>query len=63
MDESGHMFIETQDIIQDYLDDLVKTGLHGGTREEVAEYLIRLQLLRLVKEGFIKVRSKDAQAD
>lgn len=52
------MNIETQEIILEYLDDLVKTGLHGGTREEVAEYLMRLQLLKLVKEGFIKVRRK-----
>ena len=52
------MNIETQEIILEYLDDLVWTGLFGSNREEVAEELIRSGLLKLVKEGFIKVRMK-----
>ena len=58
MNESYQIVIETQNIILEYLDDLVKTGLYGGTRGEIAEYLIRLELQRLVKEGFIKLRRK-----
>ena len=53
-----YLSIKTQKIIQDYLDGLAEIGLYGGTREEVTEYLIRLELLRLVKEGFINLKVK-----
>lgn len=39
-----------------YLDDLVRTGLYGRTRTEVARYLLVQGLERLVQAGILKVR-------
>ena len=40
-----------------YLDDLVRIGLYGRTRTEVARYLVVQGLERLVQAGILKVRS------
>ena len=39
-----------------YLDDLVKLGLYGKTRTEVARYLVVQGLERLVQAGILKIR-------
>ncbi len=39
-----------------YLDDLVKQGLHGSTRDEVAERLVSLAVARLIAYGVLQVR-------
>lgn len=44
-----------------YLDDLVRIGLYGRTRTEVARYLVVQGLERLVQAGILKLRS-DARA-
>lgn len=40
-----------------YLDDLVRIGLYGRTRTEVARYLVVQGLERLVQAGILKLRS------
>lgn len=40
-----------------YLDDLVRIGLYGRTRTEVARYLVVQGLERLVQAGLLKLRS------
>lgn len=39
-----------------YLDDLVKLGLYGKTRTEVARYLVVQGLERLVQAGILMLR-------
>lgn len=40
-----------------YLDDLVRIGLYGRTRTEVARYLMVQGLERLVQGGILKLRT------
>jgi hypothetical protein len=44
-----------------YLDDLVKVGLYGKTRTEVARYLVVQGLERLVQAGILKIRQAPRQ--
>lgn len=46
-----------------YLDDLVRTGLYGRTRTEVARYLVVQGLERLVQAGILTVRRQSAPKD
>jgi hypothetical protein len=46
-----------------YLDDLVKLGLYGKTRTEVARYLVVQGLERLVQAGLLKIRQAAAETE
>ncbi len=46
---------DIQPVICGYLDDLVKLGLWGATREEVAETLMRKALTQIIiEDGFLE---------
>lgn len=40
-----------------YLGDLVELGIHGETPTDVARVLLINQLERLIKDGFLKMRT------
>lgn len=46
-----------------YLDDLVRIGLYGRTRTEVARYLVVQGLERLVQAGMLKLRSNTRSSE
>lgn len=46
-----------------YLDDLVRIGLYGKTRTEVARYLLVQGLERLVQGGILKLREHPGPSD
>lgn len=46
-----------------YLDDLVRIGLYGRTRTEVARYLLVQGLERLVQSGILKLRTQSGTPD
>lgn len=46
-----------------YLDDLVRIGLYGRTRTEVARYLLVQGLERLVQSGILKLRADGGPAE
>jgi hypothetical protein len=50
-------------IIRAYLEDLVKTGLYGRSRGEVAERMVSQGIERLIKRGTITRRTPDRSTD
>jgi len=46
-----------------YLDDLVRFGLYGRTRTEVARYLVIQGLERMIAAGILKLRTGVAVAE
>jgi hypothetical protein len=46
-----------------YLLDLSDLGVHGTTRSDVARALLTNEIERLIREGFLKMRSKDGRSD
>lgn len=46
-----------------YLDDLLRIGLYGRTRTEVARYLVVQGLERLARAGILKLRSGARPSD
>jgi len=56
-EQTTRVFVTPSPEITAYLDDLVKLGIHGRTRSEVAKTLIGREVERLIREGFLKVRS------
>src|ERR1041385_5856010 len=42
-----------------YLEELASAGIHGDTPTEVAKVLLTLQVERLVREGFIRMRFEE----
>ncbi len=44
-------------VLHAYLGDLSDLGLHGDCRSDVARTLLRREVERLIKEGFLKLRS------
>jgi len=49
--------IRMSPMLHAYLGDLSDLGLHGDTRPDVARTLLALEVERLIKEGFLKLRS------
>ncbi len=48
--------IRPSDEVLEYLDDLVKIGIYGKTRTEVAKTLVYQQIERLIKERILVLR-------
>ncbi len=55
--ERERLNIRMSPTLHAYLGDLSDLGLHGDTRSDVARTLLTREVERLIKEGFIKLRS------
>ena len=55
--EGARLNIRISSMLHAYLGDLSDLGLHGGTRSDVARTLLAREVERLIKEGFLKLRS------
>lgn len=40
-----------------YLDDLVRVGIHGKARADVVNIMVVREIERLIREGFLKLKS------
>jgi len=55
--EGERLNIRMSSMLHAYLGDLSDLGLHGDTRSDVARTLLAFEVERLIKEGFLKLRS------
>ena len=49
--------------IHAYLEDLAELGIHGTTPTEVARTLLTVEVERLVKDGFIRLRTLHSESE
>jgi hypothetical protein len=42
--------------LADYIDDVVKLGIHGSSAAEVARKFIENEVERLIREGLLKIK-------
>ena len=54
--EGERLNVRMSSALHAYLGDLSELGLHGDTRSDVARTLLAVELERLIREGFIKLR-------
>ena len=54
--EGERLNIRMSPMLHAYLGDLSDLGLHGDTRPDVARTLLAIEVERLIKEGFLKLR-------
>jgi hypothetical protein len=55
--EVERLNIRMSPVLHAYLGDLSDLGLHGDCRSDVARTLLGREVERLIKEGFLKLRS------
>jgi hypothetical protein len=55
--EAERLNVRLPYMLHAYLGDLSDLGLHGDTRSDVVRTLLALEVERLIKEGFLKLRS------
>ena len=57
---TARITINSSAAIASYLDDLVRIGIHGKTRAEVAERLVSTSVQQLIKDGLLKLNKSNS---
>ena len=55
--EGTRINVRASEEVVAYLDELAQIGIHGKTRTEVAKTLISVGVERLIRDGFLKLRT------
>ena len=54
--------MDIDDLVDLYIDDLLKTGLYGGKRAQVIETLVLAEIRQAVADGIINLRELEEPA-